>query len=100
MSKHTPGPWRSNTAYDTKYLKVVCQGDANIVCRVHGGGVSEETAIADARLIAVAPEMLEKLELVCELCNCTVGERASGHLVGCWVPEINVVIRKAKTGAI
>lgn len=59
MSKHTPGPWRSNTAFDTKYLKHVCQGDSNVVARVNGGGVAEETAIADARLIAAAPELLE-----------------------------------------
>jgi hypothetical protein len=72
MSKNTPGPWRveSTPALDgTPYIQVLCNfddGTENVVCRMGisdgeswGGYVGE---VADAHLIAAAPDMLEALE--------------------------------------
>lgn len=58
MSKHTPGPWRYASA-NAGNLWFVQRGKS-------GGFVVEaedaENALADARLIAAAPEMLEALK--------------------------------------
>lgn len=69
MSKHTPGPWFQGTG-DYAY----CVYDKRVWLNPDGsrGGdtpnlvvvVSPEDAIADARLIAAAPELLEALELL------------------------------------
>lgn len=54
MSKHTPGPWHvsSNTAQD-----LVCAGD-EVVADCTTGDLPD-ISIANARLIAAAPELLE-----------------------------------------
>ena len=56
--KHTPGPWGYDGAYD-----VVMRDDVGawIAC-VNFEHVDEEQAVADAHLIAAAPEMLEALK--------------------------------------
>lgn len=63
MSKHTPGPWSSKDI-DNKVsipLKAIyCERIGFSVVFVNGHG--EEEAFANARLIAVAPELLEALQ--------------------------------------
>jgi len=63
MSKqqHTPGPWR--ITYGTKFLGVQNQGALGYLAQIsleNDGG--KEQALADARLIAAAPEMMECLK--------------------------------------
>ena len=65
MSKHTPGPWRSEPCYRSGYT-VWGGTDAVPVCVVDTqddegrfGTIKNE---ADARLIAAAPELLEALK--------------------------------------
>lgn len=62
-SKHTPGPWKFKTAangdngisaYDTG---IFAEAYAEIR---HSGENAREEALANARLIAAAPEMLQK----------------------------------------
>lgn len=58
MSKHSPGPWK---------LHELTGGVFSGETQVHGrhwsrAGEDEDVAMADARLIAAAPEMLELLE--------------------------------------
>ena len=61
MSKHTPGPWR------------VVQDPTNLSLQVYGQTLAlfecwrrsdEQTELANARLIAAAPDLLEALEFV------------------------------------
>ena len=61
MSKHTPGPWR------------VVQDPTNLSLQVYGQTLAlfecwrrsdEQTELANARLVASAPELLEALEFV------------------------------------
>jgi hypothetical protein len=54
-SKHTPGPWIVDTADSVRVLANDTR--ATIVANVTGA-VSNPTAIADARLIAAAPDLL------------------------------------------
>jgi hypothetical protein len=67
MSKHTPGPWR--TEIDGELV-----GPLGGFMPVGGGcygspwmtGITEEARKADARLIAAAPELLEALRSMLE----------------------------------
>jgi len=63
MSKHTPGPWkiRNDITKDT----LICSENKTIICGIHQKNLNilSETK-ANAQLIAAAPELLEKLEIV------------------------------------
>jgi hypothetical protein len=105
MNNHTAGPWTTrlngcwvisskaienngpNPYFST--LAMVTQRDPN---PVHGGGISEETAKANAHLIAAAPELLEQCII---LCNAI--ESFAHDPVGSW-PEVIIaknIINKA-----
>ncbi|MFZ1625571.1 MAG: hypothetical protein WAU48_12445 [Gammaproteobacteria bacterium] len=91
--KHTPGPWATRLPPESKY------GD----CVVHAPrlyiGVDTDNSVADARLIAAAPEMLDVLRT-------TLGNIMSvgpaGHLDDVpmefreWAAVVSRVIAKAE----
>jgi hypothetical protein len=63
MSNHTPGPWIVNT-----YRNVETRQDGHKICHCrYGKGIGssrhllEEEVLANAQLIAAAPEMLDAL---------------------------------------
>lgn len=62
MSAHTPGPWSGKT--------VIAMTVALEECGVSLGFGSNRTeeAVANARLIAAAPELLEALKLCASVC--------------------------------
>lgn len=62
MSKHTPGPWTLVTAENSPPC-IIARGKHDI-CVMAGAG-SNEGVMADARLIAAAPELLEALKRLC-----------------------------------
>ena len=79
MSKHTPGPWVAD-----KVTPRILDGDPYWRVGVVGGtclyvGCGDENDEADARLIAVAPDMLDVLR------------RVDASIVGC---EANATSRK------
>lgn len=53
--KHTPGKW-------VQYFNLVTTEDGENVCLVNTGLKPQKEALANAALIAAAPEMLEALE--------------------------------------
>lgn len=63
MSKHTPGPWEIASDPDGISSPRVIAPGLNDVC-VICGAASNESAMADARLIAAAPDLLEFAEEV------------------------------------
>lgn len=78
-TKHTPGPWgivEPSANYASRLIKADSVGKgyygfiATATSRdphpVHGGGISEATAQANARLIAAAPDMLNMLKRILE----------------------------------
>ena len=62
MTQHTPGPWRvaGQGEQGTQQLPIL-RPDGKIVAAIR-----DEGGLADARLIAAAPELLEALEGLCE----------------------------------
>ncbi|MDP3273417.1 hypothetical protein [Limnobacter sp.] len=69
MSKHTQGPWIQAIHSPTD---VIANGETMIAMTREGlNGISREQAIANARLIAAAPDLLE---LVCRLASPDQGE--------------------------
>lgn len=69
MTKYTPGPWSlflGNAGYFCVEGIWKADSEADRICGSIGAVASEEEAVANARLIAAAPEMLEALERVVE----------------------------------
>lgn len=63
--KHTDGPWEFGSAGfegDPPYLNIYHEGQAPIIASVLAEEVTEETATANARLIAAAPDLLAAAE--------------------------------------
>ena len=59
-AKHTPGPWEVSNLLRS-YGSVYVRADRNFV-RIYDEWKSEEMQLANARLIASAPELLEALQ--------------------------------------
>lgn len=61
MSSHTPGPWRyvPHHFVDNNYMLIHCSADPN-----EGDNLRGYCGLANARLIAAAPELLEAAKLV------------------------------------
>ena len=57
MSKYTPPPWD----LDVEELFIIKEGKLDIASVCTDSGIDRETALANARLIAAAPELLEAL---------------------------------------
>lgn len=67
MDKHTPGPWKFDQAARYNDIRGP-NGEAicNLFPEAGNGGVGYPTAIANARLIADTPQMLEALREIVE----------------------------------
>jgi hypothetical protein len=64
-TKHTPGPWKAYNQIGSRILQSWYVGsDTAAVCRVGDGALSPEETVANARLIAAAPELLAALNLI------------------------------------
>ncbi len=66
---HTPGPWRIGYTGDRK--RILIEGSCpdyffNLSCAVDCDDADQETAEANARLIAAAPELLSAAEAIHE----------------------------------
>lgn len=98
--KHTPGPWRIDPVCRTLVVGTV--DPMPIIADTESASAFDvETDIANARLIAAAPEMLEALENALSQfndreCNCD-GEYENGRLVGhaCYFHRIEQELKDA-----
>jgi hypothetical protein len=77
MSKHTPGPWGT---YDTAAYGIhICKGGIagqHIASAQRYVGLTQDETVANARLIAAAPEMLAALRELLERCDFEAQEMA------------------------
>ena len=69
MAEHTPGPWRTTLAYDDPVI--VDHNNTIIAIAVLDSNDPKEleTIVANARLIAAAPELLAALREIADECN-------------------------------
>ena len=70
---HTPGPWSLSASFDSVERRVqhgdnppLVWGIASGINSAHPDYMPREEQIANARLIAAAPELLAALEALCE----------------------------------
>lgn len=68
MTKHTPGPWHVVEGKLTKSSLEV-HANSRAICELWRSWDSE-TELANARLIAAAPEMLEALQMIANELPC------------------------------
>lgn len=88
MLKHTPGPW----AVNSEHLTVLAE-DSGYVCKVAGPGPNDPESLANAHLIAAAPELLAAAELALT----AVADPADWNFKA--RPALMAAIAKAKGGA-
>lgn len=89
LGPHTPGPWNSVKATRTTY-EITARSGASLVARV----VDLEDTLANARLLAAAPDMLEALRAARSLIKST-GVTEESRIGGKILKEINQAISKA-----
>lgn len=98
---HTPGPWRIGKYPSTVVADVPSGHDDQTNLDYYGGHLIAESVLAhNTNLIAVAPEMLEKLE---QTAACLRAYRVQVAHLGCepWIavdldPSIDALIAKAR----
>lgn len=88
MSNHTPGPWMIR-AERYRYIHVYA----------HGGGIAhldtvDGEGMANARLIAAAPDLLEVLEELLSMCQRQEDFHDDGD--GCMFERASAAIAKAR----
>ena len=108
---HTPGPWI--VCQERPWEILADDGDVfPIIATVETEGVSEAQYLADARLIAAAPKLLEALEAfeieTCHRCGGSGTEPNNEHdacyesggcgetVHGGWAPDIKAALAKVK----
>ena len=74
MTQHTPGIWTTTNVGRDDYRPPVCLISADrviaeVYCYEDFGAVMDETGLANAKLIAAAPELLAAAKAVIEGCQ-------------------------------
>lgn len=95
-TKHTPAPWviGQPEKYPTTVQWSGKDGFLYTVADLEGSHLPDVEVEANTHLILSAPELLEAAKQA--HCDCTLSERASGHKVGCWMPDLSAAINKAE----
>lgn len=96
MTKHTPGPWYADPSKRVTGFAVTHDGEPNPLAialrkpkNSYSKGIPDTKALANARLIAAAPELLEALESFPGfLCGTESGDA--------WIEQIRAAIAKAR----
>ena len=90
--KFTPGPWIVEYAGD-KYYRIIGEDGKGAQITELDRHLGPDAP--NVRLIAASPLLLAELRNAVENCGCSIAERDSGHLVGCYVPSALDAIAKA-----
>ena len=95
MSKYTPGPWLLNE--DDAIVYVVAGDEEPAICTTQNARIASlsfEKAVANARLIAAAPELLSVLKKTYSLIDSVAFISTEGDTIEL-MKEIRAVINKA-----
>lgn len=106
-TKFTPGPWRiAEDASEASFcwwagepdhrcvVVTVDDSPGEGICSTNDDGLPTDEDLANAHLIAAAPDLYAALEKA--QCGCSTEERESGHRVDCWFPEADAALKKAR----
>jgi hypothetical protein len=94
VSKYTPGPWRISKRIKTS---INSSDDSKHIAMVNYRlGVTDEEHEANVNLICAAPDLLEALEALLEVCHCTNG--CAPNDMSCASNVARAAINKAKGG--
>lgn len=96
-SSFTPGPWRANESHD--YIEPT--GGSPIICEFDKidpvFALGDDERIANAHLIAAAPELLAALEQFVQACDTAPPVHFIGHIVkACEVARAAIVKAKGE----
>ncbi len=96
-AKHTPGPWvaSKSTTKASNFADHVAHVSAGpkVIARVNGGVTEERTiALANAALLAAAPDLLAALETLVRRCEASDLQHADGFPI----KEARTAIAKAR----
>lgn len=87
MTKHTLGPWYADPSKRVTGFAVTHDGEPNPLAialrkpkNSYSKGIPDTKALANARLIAAAPELLEALECLLEMGHAKAGDLARAAL--------------------
>lgn len=94
MSKHTPGPWNNLPRHEC--VPICRQDDAGLsIGFVHSSDPERQAqGLANAFLIAAAPDLLEALETFREAFVMAVGDNSP--FAKCALSDVDAVISKAR----
>lgn len=105
-NRFSPGPWTFEVElYGIDIVRHISSSECAVIGEVHLTGELDSERVhrligindlPNARLIAAAPELYEALELAVQCCNCSLKERDSGHLVGCFALKAIEVLAKVR----
>lgn len=105
MPEHTPGPWRA-TQGDLLRVTTAKKKVPLVICGVHRlgkyGGPSEGDPLANAHLIAAAPELLELAKLLARTVEYEIrrdekkGDDEGARLKSMTLHQVREVIAKAE----
>ena len=99
--KHTPGPWALESAMssDTPHIRYIT-ADTKIIASVrHRTEHSQEMALANARLIAAAPILLDALQAIVDEAGPQFGHDEEPGCINRMARLARLAIAKATGGA-
>ena len=89
-TRRTEGGYRRKPKQE---IRTVEPGGIGFLIGIANCGDAHED-IKHANLMAGAPKLLEALREAVHDCGCTIGERASGHVLECGAPAWQALIEK------
>ena len=96
MSKHTPGPWASvaTMSSDFDFIRRIESDLAGQVAKVRVSTVlPQEEALANARLIAAAPDLLDLL--LAAVSRVELANAEGDPILSAWLPDARAAITQA-----
>lgn len=92
---HTPGPWNLEAHKDGAFTVSVMLTPISqmVICARNQLGGRADESVANAKLIAAAPDLLAALEVVVN--DWTAQFERNGHLAPAWCKQARAAIAKA-----
>jgi hypothetical protein len=94
-TKHTPGPWTCEVSEESPNGLVLGRAGEDVVAEIQSNGQTATEVMANARLIAAAPELLGALEHMVAVANWSTTIQSEEQF-DAMIADAEAAIRKAK----